>query len=57
MEYFNSGLLLAGIILSIYYGYQLELGAPTNRPLSLILLGFGLGITITSLIVIGIEAI
>jgi hypothetical protein len=57
VEYFNSGLLLAGIILSIYYGYQLELGEPTNRPLSLILLGFGLGITITSLIVIGIEAI
>jgi hypothetical protein len=57
MEYLNTILLMTGMSLSLYYGYQLEFGEPGNKPLNFILLGIGVGITITSLVIIGINAV
>ena len=57
MEYLHTILLMIGISLSLYYGYQLEFGEPSNKPLSFILLGIGVGITIYGLIIIGINSV
>lgn len=57
MVYVNSILLFIGITLSVYHGYKLEFGEPTNKTWNYIYLGVGLGMTLTEIIIIGILSV